>query len=65
MDTPPSSGWKKSSFSGANGCVEVLLERRHILVRDSKDTPGPVLTFTPVEWAAFIGGVRNGEFELP
>lgn len=25
-----------------------------VLVRDSKDTTGPVLTFTPAAWAAFI-----------
>ncbi|MCC5577269.1 DUF397 domain-containing protein [Microtetraspora sp. AC03309] len=33
-------------------------------VRDSKDRNGPVLTFTPSEWSAFIGGVRDGEFDI-
>jgi hypothetical protein len=33
-------------------------------VRDSKDPQGPVLLFTPDEWRAFVGGVRNGEFDL-
>jgi hypothetical protein len=65
MDTPPTSFWKKSSRSGANGCVEILVDRRQVSVRDSKDQLGPVLTFTPVEWEAFIGGVRDGEFDLP
>jgi hypothetical protein len=32
-------------------------------VRHSKDTEGPVLRFTPDEWHAFLGGVRNGEFD--
>jgi hypothetical protein len=32
-------------------------------VRDSKDTEGPILRFTPDEWHAFIGGVHNGEFD--
>ncbi len=31
-------------------------------VRDSKDHSGPALVFTPGEWAAFVGGVKNGEF---
>jgi Domain of unknown function (DUF397) len=31
-------------------------------VRNSRETAGPVLRFTPAEWHAFIGGVRNGEF---
>ena len=29
------------------------------------DSPGgPVLTFTQQEWAAFVAGVKNGEFDL-
>ena len=58
--------WKKSSFSFANGdCVEVTnLPDGQIGVRDSKDTRGPVLRFTASEWRAFVGGVRNGEFDL-
>ena len=49
----------------SNGnCVEVAgLSSGGIGVRDSKDTEGPVLRFTPDEWQAFLGGVRNGEFD--
>jgi len=49
----------------SNGnCVEVAsLSGDHIGVRDSKDAEGPVLQFTPDEWNAFLGGVRNGEFD--
>jgi hypothetical protein len=32
-------------------------------VRNSRDREGPVLHFTPDEWQAFLGGVRNGEFD--
>jgi len=35
-----------------------------VLVRDSKDREGPVLSFSPDEWAAFTAGVRGGEFDL-
>ncbi|WP_327048120.1 DUF397 domain-containing protein [Microbispora sp. NBC_01189] len=35
-----------------------------IAVRDSKDPEGPALLFTPAEWAAFLDGVRAGEFEI-
>ncbi len=57
--------WVKSSLSFANGdCVEVAsLPGGQIGVRDSKDTAGAVLRFTPAEWRAFIGGARNGEFD--
>ena len=59
------SHWVKSSLSFSNGnCVEVAsLPDHEVGVRDSKDTAGPVLRFTPDEWHAFIGGVRNGEFD--
>lgn len=61
----PESLWVKSSLSFCNSnCVEVAnLPGGHIGVRDSKDTEGPVLRFTPGEWHAFLGGVRNGEFD--
>jgi hypothetical protein len=59
------SSWVKSSLSFSNGnCVEVAsMPGGGIGVRDSKDTEGPILRFTPDEWIAFIGGVRNGEFD--
>ena len=59
-----SLNFRKSTFSFANGnCVEVSeLPGGDIGVRNSRDT-GPVLRFTPDEWHAFIGGVRNGEFD--
>jgi hypothetical protein len=56
--------WRKSTLSGVNGCVEVALVAGRLAVRDSKDPQGPVLLFTPDEWRAFVGGVRNGEFDL-
>jgi hypothetical protein len=57
--------WRKATRSGGNGCVEVGLVDGQIAVRDSKDREGPVLLFTANEWEAFLGGARDGEFELP
>jgi len=61
----PDSHWIKSSLSFSNGnCVEVAsLSDDEIGVRDSKDAEGPFLRFTSDEWHAFLGGVRNGEFD--
>jgi len=56
--------WRRSSFCGDGACVEVAREGDEILVRDSKDSDGPVLRFTPEEWAAFLGGVEAGEFRF-
>jgi hypothetical protein len=59
------SNWVKSSLSFANSnCVEVAdLPSGAIGVRNSRDADGPVLRFTSDEWHAFLGGVRNGEFD--
>ena len=59
------STWVKSSLSYANGnCVEVSDQPGGTIgVRNSRDREGPVLRFTPDEWQAFLGGVRNGEFD--
>jgi hypothetical protein len=57
--------WRKSSRSGSNGaCVEVRDQGAAVQVRDSKDREGPVLAFTAAEWEAFIGGAKDGEFDL-
>jgi hypothetical protein len=55
--------WRKSTRSGANGCVEVAFVQGQVAVRDSKQRGGPVLVFTAHEWAAFLSGVRAGEFD--
>jgi hypothetical protein len=35
-----------------------------VAVRDSKDREGPELAFISDEWAAFVQGVKRGEFDL-
>lgn len=56
--------WFKSTKSDATrDCVEVaFLDGGMVGVRDSKNPTGPALVFTPGEWDAFAGGVRDGEF---
>jgi hypothetical protein len=49
--------WRTSTRSGDNGgnCVEVADNLPGVVaVRDSKDRTGPVLTFAPRSWAAFV-----------
>ena len=56
--------WRKSTFSGGDGCLEAATYLgEQVAVRDSKDPHGPVLVYTPHEWRSFLAGVRNSEFD--
>jgi len=60
------AAWKKSTRSGANGqCVEVALNLPGIVaVRHSQRPGAEVIIYTEAEWLAFIGGAKDGEFDL-
>ncbi|NEC87908.1 DUF397 domain-containing protein [Streptomyces sp. SID12501] len=62
--TEPIGPFRKSSYSGQeNNCVEVATcaigDRA---VRDSKDHTGPILTFAPGGWQAFLAGAKSEGF---
>jgi hypothetical protein len=58
--------WYKSRRSGGNGnCVEVArLSGGHVAMRHSRFPDGPVLVYTREEIEAFLGGVKDGEFDF-
>jgi hypothetical protein len=57
--------WRKSGRSSAQGnCVELAaLPGGGVAVRNSRDPEGPALLFTDAELDAFVGGVRDGDFD--
>jgi hypothetical protein len=63
---PETIVWRKSTRSGplTDNCVEVAFVEGTVAVRDSKDPKGPVLLFNAAEWDAFVGGAKDGEFDL-
>jgi hypothetical protein len=54
-----SSEWRKSSYSGGNtgDCVEVAVTGA-VLIRDTTDRGGPVLSVPAAAWRSFLSGVR-------
>jgi hypothetical protein len=65
--------WRTSRRSGAHShCVQVATAGeaagagadRMLLVRDSKDTAGPVLAIAPAGWAAFSRRIKEDRFGL-
>ncbi|MBM0202630.1 DUF397 domain-containing protein [Micromonospora sp. STR1s_5] len=54
--------WRKSTRSGDNGgnCVEVATNISDVVaIRDSKDSTGPLLTFTAQAWTGFVAAVKR------
>ncbi|MER8000664.1 DUF397 domain-containing protein [Streptomyces sp. NPDC095613] len=55
--------WQKSSFSDPGAqCVEIADHNGGILIRESDD-PDVVTTTTRAKFAAFVAGVKAGEFD--
>lgn len=60
--------WRKSSFSGTaddkDNCVELgALPDGRVAVRNSKAPEAGVVFFTRAEMAAYVAGVKAGEFD--
>ena len=57
--------WRKSQASNPSGnCVEVAaLPTGDVAMRNSRHPSGPALIYTRAEVAAFLTGVKNGEFD--
>jgi len=60
-----STGWKKSSRSAQGDCVEVNLSGDEVLIRDTKDRQGLVISVSTEAWQAFLDGIRDGQFDQP
>ncbi|WP_051732158.1 Scr1 family TA system antitoxin-like transcriptional regulator [Kitasatospora phosalacinea] len=64
----PLAWFKSSSYSDHNGgdCVQPALNlagsHGAVLVRDSKDPQGPVLSVSPAAWSAFVEAAGRGGF---
>ncbi|SCE89853.1 protein of unknown function [Micromonospora purpureochromogenes] len=59
--------WRKSTRSQTSNCVEVAplgASPTVVALRDSKDPSGPVLLFNRAGWLGFVGGAKNGQFDL-
>jgi Domain of unknown function (DUF397) len=63
MDHVNSTRWRTSSYSGGNGgeCVQVAAAPSigRVLVRDSKDQDGPVLTIESADWRRFADHLKR------
>jgi hypothetical protein len=56
MEDTIGQSWRKSSYSGNGGgnCVEVADDTGRVLVRDTKNRDGAVLSVSADAWRAFL-----------
>lgn len=55
--------WRKSSRCSNGACVEVATLDSSVMMRDSKESTGPSLTFSHAGWADFLGAIKDGQFD--
>jgi hypothetical protein len=61
MEAISDAPWRKSSYSSGNGtnCVEAgVAEPGRVVVRDTADRDGGVLTFAAGAWQSFADSLR-------
>jgi len=56
--------YRKSSFSGNSGCVEVDLGDR-VKLRDTKDLTKSEHEYSREDWRLFLEAARHGVYDLP
>jgi Domain of unknown function (DUF397) len=57
--------WRRSTKCDSGMCLEFAAAEGAALVRDSKQSDGPRLSFGPGAWANFLADVKAGGFDRP
>jgi hypothetical protein len=55
--------WRKATGSGGGNCVEVAPVGDHIAVRHSRHPDAELILYSEAEFAAFLDGAKDGEFD--
>ena len=61
----PCSAWRKSTASNSGGCLEVAVLNGSVLVRDSVNRAGAVLTLSPAAWSDLLARTRGKDPRFP
>jgi hypothetical protein len=57
--------WKRSSYCEGGHCLEIKEASGDVVAIRSNVVPGEVIFVARPDFAAFIEGVKAGEFDLP
>lgn len=56
--------WRRAAGCESSNCAEIAIDDDVIEIRNSSARDAGTASFTRSEWAAFIGGVKAGEFDV-
>ena len=55
--------WQVARECNGGSCIQVATHGEQIVIGDSKNPEGPILTYSRTEWDAFSNGIRQGDFD--
>ncbi|MFI5840509.1 DUF397 domain-containing protein [Catenuloplanes sp. NPDC051500] len=64
VDPTQLDGHVSTRSGGSGNCVRVARHDGHVFVTDTKDPSRAPMIYTAAEWDAFLGGAKDGEFDL-
>ena len=55
--------WRVARDCDAGTCISVAPHQGMIVIGDTKNPDGPVLSYSHDEWFTFVQGIRQGDFD--
>ncbi len=55
--------WRVAQRCDGGSCLRVAASKEMVVVGDSKNPDGPVLTYTQAAWRMFTAAAKNGVFD--
>ena len=55
--------WRVARLCNGGACVRVAANGDMVVIGDTKDPNGPILSYTRTEFRNFIEGARQGDFD--
>ena len=55
--------WRTALSCNGGACVQVAATKNGVLLGNTRQPSGPVLSYTPDEWRKFVAGIKKGDFD--
>jgi predicted secreted Zn-dependent protease len=55
--------WRTALSCNGGACVQVASTENGILLGNTRQPTGPVISYTLDEWHAFVAGIKQGDFD--